>query len=149
MSHFGAEDERSVNGEAPARWPRLPSLILTNTLSRRSWRFAHRRPEPVFCGAGCASAGRDRRDGGVFYGGKANSRSHISRAFVSESSCLSHHRFVEDGSSASHSGWLRQVMISLCRTAPFFLADPPWNRPAPYPNYVMASIKTLTTPFIW
>lgn len=82
VSHFGAEDERSVNGESPARWHRLPSLIPTNTLNRPSWRFAHRRPEPVsaFCGAGRASAGRDRRDGGVFYGGKAKIRSHIYRA---------------------------------------------------------------------
>lgn len=76
LSHFGAEDERLVNGESPPQRHRYPSLIPTNTLNLLSWRFAHRRPEPVsaFCGAGRASAGRDRRDGGVFCGGKPKTR---------------------------------------------------------------------------
>lgn len=95
VSHFRHEDERSVNGESPARWHRLPSLIPTNTLNRQSWRFAHRRPEPVsaFCGAGRASAGRDRRDGGVFYWGKAKIRSHICR-FRVRKVCLYHTTFL-------------------------------------------------------
>lgn len=60
----------------------------------------------AFCGAGRASAGRDRRDGGVFYGGKPKTRSHICRAFVTDKAfdVFIPRPFREDGSSTSHSG---------------------------------------------
>lgn len=128
LSHFGAKDERLVNGESPPQWHRYPSLISTNTLNLPSWSFAHRRPEPVsaYWGAGRASAGRDRRDGGVFCGGKPKTRVTFTELSMTEAAfgVFTTRSFVGDVSPASYAGCVRSVMLSPSRPKPFFRPDP-------------------------
>lgn len=63
----------------------------------------------AFLGAGRASAGGDRRDGGVFCGGKPKPRVTFTELFMTDTAfdVFITRPFVEDVSCASCVGWVR------------------------------------------